>query len=96
MSAGILVSRRNKGLLYKSQLKNPTPLNREKCKKFRNIYNTVVRTAKKNFFQLQIESNSKNLRKTWQILSSAIRKIKLVKTAVHPYLLTVHLLMILR
>ena len=25
MSAGILVSRRNKGLLYKSQLKNPTP-----------------------------------------------------------------------
>ena len=79
MSAGILVSRRNKGLLYKSQLKNPTPLNREKFKKFRNIYNTVVRTAKKNFFQLQIESTSKNLHKTWQILSSAIRKNKTSK-----------------
>ena len=54
-------------------------VNCEKFKNFCNIYNTVVRTAKKNFFQLQIESNSKNLRKTWQILSSAIRKNKTSK-----------------
>ena len=76
MSSGMLTSRRNKGLLYKVQLKNPTFTNREKFKKFRNLYNTIVRTAKKNFFQSQIESNAKNLRKTWQILSTAIRKNK--------------------
>jgi len=76
MTSGILTSRRKKGTLYKLQLKNPSLQNRENFKKYRNIYNTVIRTAKKNFFRMQIESNTKNLRKTWQILSSAIRKPK--------------------
>ena len=79
MTAGILTSRRNKGILYKKQLKNPTDSNRENFKKFRNLYNIVVRTAKKTFFHSQIETNSKNLRKTWQILSNAIRKPKTKK-----------------
>jgi hypothetical protein len=76
MTVGILTSRRNKGTLYKMQLKNPSITNRDNYKKFRNLYNLVVRTAKKNFLHSQIESNSKNLRKTWQILSNAIRKPK--------------------
>ena len=76
MTAGILTSRRNKGTLYKAQLKNPNANNCEKFKTFRNLYNIVVRTAKKNFLHSQIENNTKNLRKTWQILSNSIRKPK--------------------
>jgi hypothetical protein len=56
-------------------LKNPV-LNNLLFKQFRNLYNTVIRTAKKNYFQAQIEANSKNLRKTWQLLFNAIRKTK--------------------
>ena len=74
MTVGILTSRRKKAVLYKIQLKSPTPLNCSNYKKFRNLYNTVIRAAKKTYFHVQIENNSKNLRKTWQILSNAIRK----------------------
>jgi len=74
MTIGILTSRRKKATLYKMQLKNPSQHNHDIYKKFRNLYNIVVRTAKKSFLHSQIESNSKNLRKTWQILSNAIRK----------------------
>ena len=76
MSTGILTSRRRKNYLYSLYLKKPCPLTRDMFTKFRNIYNTVIRTAKKLYFQTQIEANSKNLRKTWQILFNAIRKSK--------------------
>ena len=76
MSTGILTSRRRKNYLYSLYLKKPCPLTRDTFTKFRNIYNTVIRTAKKLYFQTQIEANSKNLRKTWQILFNAIRKSK--------------------
>ena len=79
MTVSILTSRRNKCTLFKQQLKNPTALNRESFKKFRNLYNIVIRSAKKTFFHSQIEKNSKNLRKTWQILSNAICKPKTKK-----------------
>ena len=52
MTVGILTSRRNKCTLFKQQLKNPTALNRESFKKFRNLYNIVIRSAKKNFLSL--------------------------------------------
>ena len=76
MSTGILTSRRRKNYLYSLYLKKPSFLTRDTFTKFRNTYNTVIRTAKKLYFQTQIEANSKNLRKTWQILFNAIRKSK--------------------
>ena len=76
MTVGILTSRRKKGTLYKAQLKNPTVTNRDNFRAVRNLYNVVVRTAKKTFLHSQIENNAKNLRKTWQILSNSIHKPK--------------------
>ena len=76
MTVGILTSRRKKGTLYKAQLKNPTVTNRDNFRAFCNLYNVVVRTAKKTFLHSQIENNAKNLRKTWQILSNSICKPK--------------------
>ena len=68
MTVGILTSRRKKATLYKLQLKSPTVSICSNYKTFRNLYNTVIRAAKKTYFHTQIENNSKNLRKTWQIL----------------------------
>ena len=76
MSAGILISRRRKNFLFSEKLKKPTLPNIQLFKQYRNLYNNVIRTAKKNYFQSQIEANSKNLRKTWQLLYNAIRKTK--------------------
>ena len=79
MTTGILTSRRKKNLLCKQLVKKPTTLLRDKFKIFRNIYNNVVRTAKKTYLHSQIENNVNNLRKTWQILYNAIRKSKTKK-----------------
>jgi len=76
MTVGILTSRRRKNFLFTTKLKTPNAANIQIFKQYRNLYNSVVRTAKKNFFQNQIEANSKNLRKTWQLLYNAIRKTK--------------------
>ena len=76
ITTGILTSRRNKNLLCKQMAKKPTNELRNQFKIVRNIYNNVIRTAKKLYFQSQIESNVNNLRKTWQILSNAIQKSK--------------------
>ena len=74
MSNGILISRKRKNLLSNICLKNPTPINRNEFKTFRNLYNLVIRRAKKLYFEKQLLANQKNLRKTWQILFSTIHK----------------------
>ena len=74
MMRGILISRKRKNELCNLSLKNPSPTSITQFKNFRNLYNTVIRNAKKLYFQRQLEENQKNLRKTWQILFSAINK----------------------
>ena len=68
MSRGIVISRKTKNALCNTCLKNPTFKNKLNFKRFRNIYNQVIRTAKKLHYEKQLAENQKNLRKTWQIL----------------------------
>ena len=74
MSRGILTSRKHKNELPKICLKIPSTLNIVKFKKYRNLYNVVIRNAKKLYYEKQLFENQKNLRKTWQILFSTIHK----------------------
>ena len=74
MSRGILTSRKHKNELSKICLKIPSTLNIVKFKKYRNLYNVVIRNAKKLYYEKQLFENQKNLRKTWQILFSTIHK----------------------
>ena len=74
MSNGILISRKRKNQLSNTCIKTPTPFNRTEFKKYRNLYNSVIRNAKKLYFEKQLLANQKNLRKTWQILFSTIHK----------------------
>ena len=76
MSSGILVSRKRKNELSHISLKFPSLLNISAYKKYRNLYNSIVRKAKKLYFEKQLSANQKNLRKTWQILFSTINKSK--------------------
>ena len=76
MSYGILTSRKQKNLLFKISLKNPSHANISTFKTYRILYNQVIKTAKKLYFEKQLTINKKNLRKTWQILFSSIHKAK--------------------
>ena len=76
MSSGILISKKRKNALAKASLKNPTLGNVADFKSYRNLYNRVIKNAKKLYFERQLEANQKNLRKTWQILFSSINKNK--------------------
>ena len=74
MSRGILISRKQKTEFSKISLKNPSADNLLQFKKFRNLYNLVIRNAKKQYYEKQLEANKQNLRKTWKILFSSINK----------------------
>ena len=74
MSRGILISRKRKNELSKISLKNPSAENIFQFKKYRNLYNLVIRNAKKQYYEKQLEENKQNLRKTWKILFSSINK----------------------
>ena len=76
MSGGILTSRRNKNHLCKISLLNPSIENIQKFKTYRNLYNSVLRKAKKAHIENQLSKCKNDLRKTWQILYSSIRKSK--------------------
>jgi Reverse transcriptase (RNA-dependent DNA polymerase) len=68
MSKGLLISRRTKIGLLKKSLTEPTDLNVQRYKLYRNMYNKLIRIAKKNDTQERLEKNKKNPKKTWDIL----------------------------
>ena len=76
MTAGLLISRRNKFALGSTSAKNPTIANSAAFKKFRNLYNTVVRAAKKRYFDSELKKTQNDLRQNWKILKEAIRANK--------------------
>ena len=50
MTRGILNSRKIKFLILKEMSKNPTHLNKEKYRNYKNIYNKVLKTRKKLYY----------------------------------------------
>ena len=48
--------------------------NINKFKLFRNIYNETIRAAKKLYYEKQFSKFQSNLKKSWQLLYSAIDK----------------------
>lgn len=70
-----MVSRRKKLELSAISIKTPTPLNKEKFKNYKNMYNKVIREAKKLYYAQALKENKSNLKKTWEILREALRKL---------------------
>jgi hypothetical protein len=53
-------------------LQSRTLINLQRLKAYRNLYNKIVRTAKKNSFEKKLVANQANIKKIWQILHSAV------------------------
>ena len=63
MTKGLLISRKTKLNLLKSSLIEPTDLNKTKYKRYRNIYNTLLRASKKIHINDKLKRDSKNPKK---------------------------------
>jgi len=76
MTVGLLTSRRNKMALCTNSIKNPTLYNISAFKTYRNLYNKLVKTAKKLHYNSELLKNQKNLKQTWKILKEATNSNK--------------------
>ena len=71
MTRGILNSRKNKYLLLKEMSKNPTHLNKEKYKNYKNTYNKVLKTRKKLYYSQLLIEHQGDLKRCWNIIKEA-------------------------
>jgi hypothetical protein len=76
MTSGLLTSRRTKIHLLKTSLAFPTDSNKQKFKAYRNLYNKIIKVAKKNSIQERLQKCQKNPKKTWDILRELTGKGK--------------------
>ena len=74
MSKGILTSRREKNRLSKLCFTHPNPTNSAIFKKYRNLYNKIIRAAKKMSYDKLFKKFQSNLSKTWQLINEVINK----------------------
>jgi Reverse transcriptase (RNA-dependent DNA polymerase) len=76
MTNGLLTSRANKLRLAKLCLVSPSESNNVKYKNYRNMYNSLIRSSKKLYYDNILKLNINNLKKTWSVLNEAINKSK--------------------
>ncbi len=56
--------------------KKPSLENTRNFHLFRNLYNRVLKAAKKKYFDDEFQKNTRNLKKTWELINSAINSVK--------------------
>ena len=73
ISSAILVSINTRTRLFKEKTRNPTSHNKLAYIRHRNCLNTILREAKKKYFQEQLIRNKSNSKKMWELLKSCYR-----------------------
>lgn len=76
MSKGLLISRRHKLKLAKKVKLNPTVENKDHYQKYRNIYNSALRKAKKIYYDKKIKNSNGESKIVWQVINEACNKTK--------------------
>ncbi len=76
MTKGLLVSRKEKIRLSKCYFKKPTPYNHQLLKNYQKLYNSVIRAAKKLYFDQLFTKYQSNLKLTWQLINEIIQRKK--------------------
>jgi hypothetical protein len=76
---------RRKLYLAKCAVQVPSIDNKTMYNRYRNLYNTVIKTSKKISFEKEFEKHKSNLKITWDILRKAIRKSKIIKTKINNF-----------
>lgn len=79
MTKGLLVSRARKLFLGKLSISNPSLLNINNYKAYRNLYNKLLKICKKNYLENKLSENQNDPKKTWKILNEALKR----KAAAH-------------
>ena len=74
MTDGILISVKHKNKLYAKSLHHPSNKNINNYKQFRNKLNSVIRTAKRDFYEEQFNQQKSNIKGTWKIINSLLKK----------------------
>jgi tRNA nucleotidyltransferase/poly(A) polymerase len=82
-----LVSQKNKLRLSILAAHDPSPLNIAAFKQFQNIYNRVVKLAKKLYFEKDLKANHSNLKKTWELMRTAANLPKMNKKGISQILI---------
>lgn len=59
--------------LFITKQKAPTLINKQKYNRYRNILNSVIRSAKKRYIENQLHLNKNNSKKMWEVLLSHTR-----------------------
>jgi len=72
MTNGLLISRKNKLKLSSLSSRNPTALNVQNYTNYRNLYNRILKAAKRKFYDDEFAKNTNNLKKSWDLINSAI------------------------
>jgi hypothetical protein len=72
MTNGLLISRANKNRLHKKSLNNLTPENIGNFKRYRNIYNSLIRRSRKDYYHHNLNIFKRNPKKMWSILKEAM------------------------
>jgi hypothetical protein len=79
MTKGLVKSRGVKIQLLKKSINSPTPENINRYKSYRNLFNKLIRIRKKDFTLEKLNENSKDPRKTWEILKNLTGSHRIVE-----------------
>ena len=71
---GILRSIKRRNVLYKRSMKNRSPDNVEKYKKYRNKLTSIIRCSRRLFYSKRFESANGNISSTWKIVKDILCK----------------------
>jgi len=71
MTKGLLISRKTKIELGKAAAGQRSEEATQRYKKYRNLFNTLLRASKKLYFSSNLTRNKKNPKRTWDLLKEA-------------------------
>ena len=74
MTQGLLKSRKTKLKLARKAKINPSIENIDRSRTYRNIYNSLIRKAKKLYFKSRLAESYDNSKKLWQVINEACNK----------------------
>ena len=73
MTPAIMSSVDHKNELFRKKLHQPSVANITKYNKYRNLLTTIIRRAKKNYYDNEFAKNAGNSKETWKTLQSLIK-----------------------
>ena len=77
---GLIQSSITKGKLLSKKLKSPTNVNTITYKRYSILYNKLLRTAKANYYQTELQLAKHDMKRTWKLIKCAMNKSDNYKT----------------